>query len=101
MTSGIAHFFSDGLYAKQLTLDAFHVAETHEHAYSHLSILAKGRVIVTVEGKEEEYVAPTCIQIKAGLSHSIEALEDSTFFCCHATSETDIENIDEVLIGGK
>lgn len=101
MSSGIAHFFSDGLYAKQLTLDAFHIAETHKHKYSHLSILAKGKVIVTVEGKEETFTAPTCIEIKAGLSHSIEALEDSVFFCCHATSETDIEHIDEVLIGGK
>jgi quercetin dioxygenase-like cupin family protein len=99
--SGVAHFFSDGLYAKMLLLEKGHEAVTHSHAYSHLSILAKGRVIVIVEDTETEYTAPTCIEIKAGTHHGIIALEDSTFFCIHATDETDIEHIDEVLIGGK
>lgn len=98
VVDAVEHFFSDGVYAKQLNLNAFHIAQTHIHNYSHLSILAKGRVVVTVEGHETEYTAPTCIEIKAGLSHSIEALEDSTFFCVHHTHETDVDKVDKVLI---
>lgn len=98
VVDAVAHYFSDGVYAKQMTLQAFHIAQTHAHKYSHLSILAKGRVVVTVDGQEQEYKAPTCIEIKAGLSHSIEAIEDSTFFCVHHTFETDANRVDEVLI---
>ncbi len=98
VVDAVEHFFSDGVYAKQLNLNAFHIAQTHIHKYSHLSILAKGRVVVNVEGNEKEYIAPTCIEIKAGLEHSIEALEDSTFFCVHHTFETDVNKVDEVLI---
>lgn len=97
----IEHFFSDGLYAKKMLLPKDHSALTHSHAYSHLSILAKGKVIVTTDDVQEEYTAPTCIEIKAGINHGILALEDSVWFCIHHTDEKDIDKIDEVLIGGK
>ena len=81
-----AHNFSDGLYA---------------HKYSHLSILAKGKVLVKTDDFEQEYVAPACIDIKANVNHLIEALEDTVWYCIHATNETDVDKIDEVLISRK
>jgi quercetin dioxygenase-like cupin family protein len=70
----------------------------HKHEYSHLSILSKGRVIVRTDEYNKEYTAPACIDMKAGINHTIEALENATWFCIHATEETDINKIDEVLI---
>jgi quercetin dioxygenase-like cupin family protein len=96
--SVIKHFFSDGVYAKQMHLPKGHGAITHQHKYSHLSILAKGTVIVTCDGEQTTYTAPTCIEIKAGVNHGIYAIEDSDWFCVHATEETDVEKVDEVLI---
>ena len=93
------HHFSDGLYAKEMTLPKGYEACTHSHAFSHLSILAKGRVIVETDDKMQEFSAPSCIEIKAHVHHRIEALEDAKWFCIHATDETDIDKIDEVLIG--
>ena len=62
------------------------------------SILAKGKVIVGVENIEKEYTAPACIEIKAGLNHSVTALEDSVWFCIHATNEKDPEKVDQLVI---
>ena len=98
---GTVHHFSDGLYAKQMSLPKGYMAVSHVHAYSHLSILSKGSVIVTANDKVQEFKAPACIEIKAGIHHAIEALEDVVWFCIHATEETDISKVDEVLIKGE
>lgn len=94
----IRHHFSGREYAKQMTLPAGHYAETHEHAYDHLSILAAGEVLVTINGEEARHVGPTAITIKAGHAHHILAITDSVWFCVHATDELDPEHVDQVLI---
>ena len=95
------HHFSDGLYAKQMSIPKGYIAGQHKHNYSHLSILAKGYVIVRTDNSEVEYIAPSCIEFKAEIFHTIEALEDSIWFCIHATNETDKDKVDEVLISRK
>ena len=95
---GTEHYFSDGLYAKRMRIPAGFVAGTHVHNYSHLSILAKGRVIVRTDDGAKEYTAPACLEIKSGILHTIETLENCEWFCIHATDETDATKIDEVLI---
>jgi quercetin dioxygenase-like cupin family protein len=92
------HHFSDGLYAKQMSIPAGYEAGSHAHNYSHLSILAKGRVIVEADGWKQEFTAPACIEIAAGIHHKITSLEDSVWFCIHATEETDVSKVDDVLI---
>lgn len=92
------HFFSENVYAKQMSLPAGHVAISHSHKYDHISILASGRCMVYTDNEMREYIAPACINIKAGVEHQIEASEDVTWYCIHATSETDISKIDRVLI---
>jgi len=81
-----------------MTLPKGYEALSHAHKYDHLSILGKGRVIVKTDDTSNEYVAPACIEIKAGTHHSITALEDAVWFCIHATTETDPDAIDKVLI---
>lgn len=93
------HHFSDGLYAKEIFLAADCFAVQHQHTYDHLSILAKGKVKVLFEGDlSKEYTAPACINIIKGVNHAVYAIEDSVWYCVHATSETDVDKIDEVLI---
>lgn len=95
---GTVHHFSDGLYAKEMHIPKGFVAGSHAHNYSHLSILSKGKVIVKTDDFVKEFKAPACIEIVAGIHHMIEALEDATWFCIHATDETDVSKVDEVLI---
>ena len=93
------HHFSDGLYAKQMSIPKGAIACQHKHEYDHLSILAQGKVRVLLDNDAfEEFTAPSCINIKQGVNHTIMALEDSTWFCIHHTFETDMNKIDTVLI---
>jgi dTDP-4-dehydrorhamnose 3,5-epimerase-like enzyme len=54
-------------------------------------------VLETPEGRQL-YRAPVAVTIRAGVSHGIVALEDSVWFCIHATDETDPAKVDEVVI---
>ena len=99
---GTVHHFSDNLYAKQMHLPRGFTAISHKHNYNHLSILSKGRVIVKTDDEgATEYTAPSCLEIKKGIHHSIEALEDAVWFCIHSTDVTDLDQIDKVLIEEK
>lgn len=95
---GTIHHFSSGVYAKQMSLPKGYMALSHAHNYDHLSILGKGRVIVRTDDSVQEYTGPACLTIKANTHHQIEALEDSIWFCIHATDVTDAAEVDEVLI---
>lgn len=95
---GTVHHFSDGLYAKEMHIPKGYAAISHKHEYSHLSILSSGKVIVKTDDEQQEFTAPACIEIKAGINHMIVALEDAAWFCIHATDETDVSKVDEVLI---
>ncbi len=95
----ITHHFSDGLYAKQATFPAGVGILKHTHDFSHLSILAKGKVAVLKGDVVEIVEAPACIEIKAGVTHGVKALTDCVWFCIHATDEKDVSKVDEVLMG--
>jgi hypothetical protein len=97
----VENYFSDGLYAKKMIIPKGFTACQHKHHYSHLSILAKGRVILRTDYYNKEYVAPACIDIKAEIYHQIEALEDCVWFCIHATEEAVPEKAEEILISRK
>lgn len=97
---GIKHNFSDGLYAKEMFIPKGFAIGQHAHKFSHLSILAKGKVIVKTDNSEVNYEAPACLEIKEGINHAIEALEDTIWYCIHATNETDIDKIDNIFIEG-
>jgi quercetin dioxygenase-like cupin family protein len=97
--SMITHHFSDGLYAKQAVIPAGTAILKHTHDFSHLSILAFGKVAV-LKGTEIDIVdAPAVIEIKAGLVHGVKAITDCVWFCIHATDEKDPSKVDDVLIG--
>jgi quercetin dioxygenase-like cupin family protein len=99
MEPDIKHFFGDGLYAKEAHIPAGMWLQKHMHTFTHFSILAKGKVRVTVDESEAVvYEAPACIEIKANAVHAVYAVTDVTWYCVHATNETDEDKIDEVLI---
>ena len=65
----------------------------HTHQFDHLTLLAKGRLQVTVEGNTSEFTAPQMLYIHADKVHELIALTDDTVaYCIHAlrTDEGDI-----------
>lgn len=96
----ITHHFSDGLYAKEAFVPVGTAILKHTHDFSHLSILAKGKVAVMTGEKIDIVEAPACIEIKANVTHGIKAITDCVWFCIHATNEKDPDKVDEILIKG-
>jgi quercetin dioxygenase-like cupin family protein len=94
---GIAHHFGGKAYAKETRIPAGLRLEQHRHSFDHLSILASGSVVVSVDGVDVEHVAPKCILIQAGKKHAVTALTDTVWFCVHGTECADPSQIDHEL----
>jgi quercetin dioxygenase-like cupin family protein len=57
----------------------------HTHQFDHLTLLAKGKLKVTVEGVASEFTAPHMIYIHKDKRHELEAMVDETVaYCIHA-----------------
>jgi quercetin dioxygenase-like cupin family protein len=66
----------------------------HTHQFDHLTLLAKGKLKVTVDGTSTEFTAPHMIYIKADKIHELEALVDETVaYCIHALRDKDNNEI--------
>jgi quercetin dioxygenase-like cupin family protein len=62
----------------------------HAHLHDHLTLLTKGKLRVTVNGKDTDFTAPAHIYIKADVIHELTALEDDTIaHCIHALRNED------------
>jgi hypothetical protein len=88
------------IWVRQNTLE--HAGMTgggHHHHFDHVSLLAKGRVRVSMDGKEpKEFTAPTFIVIRAECSHEIVALEDDTvYYCVFALRDINGEVIEPIF----
>ena len=85
----VANLYSRMMHFKK----AGDVEVGHTHQFDHLTLLAKGRLKVTVEGKTTEFTAPQMLYIHADKVHELVALTDDTVaYCIHAlrTNEGDI-----------
>lgn len=62
----------------------------HTHQFDHLTLLAKGRLKVTVEGVSSDFTAPHMIYIHKDKVHELVALADDTVaYCIHALRDKD------------
>jgi hypothetical protein len=68
----------------------------HTHQFDHLTLLAKGKLKVTVDGVATEFTAPHMIYIRADKNHELVALTDETVaYCIHALR--DGNGVDDIL----
>jgi quercetin dioxygenase-like cupin family protein len=66
----------------------------HTHQFDHLTLLAKGKLKVTVEGTASEFTAPHMIYIHKDKRHELQALTDDTVaYCIHALRDKDTGDI--------
>jgi quercetin dioxygenase-like cupin family protein len=66
----------------------------HTHQFDHLTLLAKGRLKVTVEGVATEFTAPHMIYIHKDKVHELVALTDDTVaYCIHALRDKENNEI--------
>lgn len=94
----LVHHFGHHEYAKEVHIPAGIELGQHVHPYSHLSILAQGEAIVTVEGLHMRRVAPVCILIPAGVAHKVKAVTDVVWFCIHGTDDKNPNTVDQTIL---
>lgn len=102
---GIEFHGADGVFVKQMHIKkAGSFVPQHSHTYDHLSMLAKGAVKVTVDGKLiGEFHAPAGINIAANTKHLFQTLKDDTIiYCIHNVSRMGEVEIHEEhqIVGG-
>lgn len=92
----VANLFSRMMHFKK----AGDIEQGHTHQFDHLTLLAKGRLKVTVDGQSTEFTAPQMIYIHKDKFHVLEALTDETVaYCIHALRDkTDGDILDPDMI---
>jgi len=86
----VANLYSRMMYFK----NAGDTEVGHTHVFDHLTLLAKGKLKVTVEGVSTEFTAPQMIYISAEKIHELVALTDETVaYCIHALRDKDNNEI--------
>lgn len=91
----------DGVFVKQMHFET--VGSTmhgHKHTHNHLTLLAHGKLKVTVNGEVTEFTAPHLIFIHKDNHHELVALEENTVaYCVHAIRDKDTGDIiDDVIV---
>ena len=75
------------------------IEEGHTHEFDHVTLLSKGSLKITSDGKETIFTAPHLIFIAKDKEHRLEALEDGTTACCiHGVRDDSGDIIDPSMI---
>ena len=92
------HRFSEGLYARELTIPAGSVVVGKIHKHAHLNVIMSGRVTVTTPFGSDELEGPVIFESKPDTKRAVYAHTDTVWITFHPTEETDIEVIEEQII---
>lgn len=93
--ASVANIFVKLIYFEK----AGDIMEGHTHNYDHLTLLAKGKVNVIVDGITTEFTAPNMIYINKDKVHTIVATVDETVvYCIHALRDNEGEILSDDMI---
>jgi hypothetical protein len=93
------HFFSDGIYARKLTMPVGALLTGATHKQNHLAILLKGQVAINSRQGTAVFNAPYVVNVIAGDKRAFFAVTEAEWITIHATDETDIEVLEATLVG--
>ena len=94
----VKHYFSEGVYAREIFIKKGTVLTGHIHKYSQLNILSKGEISVSTEEGIKRISAPFTIVSPPGTKRVAYAHEDCIWTTIHGTHETDVEKIESHFI---
>jgi len=96
----LKHVFTEGLYLRELRLEAGTTAIGKIHKEDHIVFLLHGTVAVATDSGVEEYTAPCYIKSPAGIKRVAHALTDIIWVNIHAnpTNTQDLEELENNII---
>jgi hypothetical protein len=92
------HYFSQGVYAREITIPKDTILTGKIHKYSQLNILSKGDISVLTEEGIKRVQAPFTIVSPPGTKRVAYAHEETIWTTIHGTDLTDLERIEEHFI---
>jgi len=90
----VKHYFSKGVYARELFIPAGTVLTGKIHKYTNLNIMSQGELSVLTEDGVKRVKAPFTIVSPPGTKRIAYAHTDTIWTTIHGTDETDIDKIE-------
>jgi hypothetical protein len=92
------HHFSDGIYAREITVPAGIAFIGKVHKHQNLNIISKGRIAVTTFEGTAILEAPCTIVSPPGTQRAAYALEETVWTTIHGTHETDLDILEAAFV---
>lgn len=92
------HYFTDGLYAREILIPAGTLLTGKIHRFGHINIISKGDISVMTENGIKRIKSPCTLISKPGIKRVGFAHEDTIWTTIHATTETTVEAAENVLV---
>lgn len=94
----VKHMFAPGMYVREITMPAGMLVIGKIHRHAHVNIISKGAVEVVTEHGACTYTAPCSFVSEPGTQRVVHILEECIWATVHATSETDLAEIESEII---
>jgi len=96
------NYFSDGIYAREITIPAGVIVIGKKHKTQHLNFLTKGKIVVLTENGMEELTAPLTLVSEEGIKRVGLSIEETIWITvhpnadnCRDTNEIELRVIDD------
>jgi hypothetical protein len=94
----LKHYFSPGVYVREIFMSAASIVIGKVHKTEHLNIIQRGRVEIFDESGIFTLQGPITFTSKAGVQKVLYIQEDTVWSTVHVTEETDLEKLECELI---
>lgn len=96
----VKHHFGPEVYVREVLMPAGSIVLGHKHLTKHLNTMVTGRILLLIDGKITEMVAPCTFVSEAGVQKAARIMEDCIWQTIHPNPEnlTDIEQLETLLI---
>lgn len=94
----VRHYFSDGVYAREIRIPAGTLLTGHIHKRQNLNILSEGEISVLTEQGVQRVKAPFTVVSPPGTKRIAYAHTDCVWTTVHGTHERDVEKIEAEFI---
>lgn len=94
----VRHFFSPGVYARELTIFAGHVLTGAVHKFEQLNILSSGTMRLLTDDGFRDVSAPFTVVSPPGTKRIALAITDCVWTTILATTEKDIPSIEKAFV---
>lgn len=94
----VIHYFSKGVYARELHIPANVTLIGEIHKFENLNILSQGSMLVSTEEGMKEVSAPFTVVSPPGTKRAAHTLTECVWTTIHGTEERDIDLIKDYFI---